>query len=262
VRRDSGRGRSSHRPCIETASKAVPCSRWLPLVLFVSGTLLACEATRAAAADRPIDALERAVAADPENLKLAADYRQLAIADKTFDRSIDFLEKLAKARGSGPNIQISLAFAYVDKVPTSGDIRRLYLGRDAMNALTRSIAQRPGVLAYYVRGVINLFYNSFIFHRTDKGVADLTTALGLTSPDTPPRLVSRVYLALGDGYVRLENLPRARALWAAGLARFPSDEALALRLNPGRRPVEDIVTTALYAGNRLDTTLNGLLPDR
>ncbi|MFI5178494.1 MAG: hypothetical protein ACHQO8_08025, partial [Vicinamibacterales bacterium] len=38
-------------------------------------------------------ALERAVAADPENLKIAADYRQLAIAAGDFDRPIDFLEK-------------------------------------------------------------------------------------------------------------------------------------------------------------------------
>jgi hypothetical protein len=223
-------------------------------------SLLACAVARAAEPDPPIDALERAVAADPENLKVAADYRQLAIAEKTFDRPIDFLEKLAKRRGSGPNIQISLAFAYVDKVPTSGDIRRLYLGRDAMSALTRAIALRPSVLAYYVRGVINLFYNSFIFHRTDKGVTDLTTALGLTTGDTPPLLVSRVYVALGDGYVRLENLPKAREVWAAGVARFPADEALRLRLNPGRTPLEDIVTTALYAGNRIDTTLKGLLP--
>ena len=37
-------------------------------------------------------------------------------------------------------------------------------------------ALRPTVLAYYVRGVINLFYNAFIFHRADRGVADLTTA--------------------------------------------------------------------------------------
>ena len=46
-----------------------------------------------------------------------------------------------------------------------------------MNALTKSIALRPTVLAYYVRGVINLFYNAFIFHRADKGVAkdDATT---------------------------------------------------------------------------------------
>src|SRR5207247_2086182 len=84
-----------------------------------------------------------------------SEYRQLVIAGGQFDRSIDFLERLAKQQGSGPAVRISLALAYVDKVPTSGDIRRLYLGRDAMNALTRSIEQKPSVLAYSVRGLIN-----------------------------------------------------------------------------------------------------------
>ena len=88
------------------------------------------------AASEPIAALERAVAADPENLRAAADYRQLLIPLKEFDRAIDLFEKLVKRKDSGPNVHISLALAYVDKVPTSGDIRRLYLGRDAMSELT------------------------------------------------------------------------------------------------------------------------------
>src|SRR5207302_742842 len=133
--------------------------------------LLACAAVQSS--ETPVAArltdLERAIAADLENLALAADYRQLTIAAGQFDRSIDFLDKLAKRKGSGPNVRVSLALAYVDKVPTAGDVRRLYLGRDAMNALTASIAQRPCVLAYYMRGLINLYYNRFIFHRADKG---------------------------------------------------------------------------------------------
>ena len=163
----------------------------LALIAAALAAAFASAGTSAFPAPREIDTLEQAVAADPENLKLGADYRQLAIAERAFDRSIDLFEKLAKRKGSGPGVQINLAFAYVDKVPTSGDIRRLYLGRDAMNALTRSIALRPTVLAYYVRGVINLFYNAFIFHRADKGVSDLTTALGMVDGRTPAPLVRR-----------------------------------------------------------------------
>jgi hypothetical protein len=157
-------------------------------------------------------------------------------------------------------VQISLALAYVDKVPTSGDIRRLYLGRDAMSALTRSLEQRQTALAYYVRGVINLFYNAFIFHRADKGVADLTRALGLVSSSTPPLLVRRIYAALGDGYVRLQNEPKARSVWADGLARFPDDGALKRRIDAEGAGLKDIVTKALYAGYRVDTTLRDMLP--
>jgi tetratricopeptide (TPR) repeat protein len=208
---------------------------------------------------RALDTLEQAVAAEPDNLKLAADYRQLAISERAFDRSISFFERLAK-RANGPSVQISLAFAYVDKVPTSGDIRRLYLGRDAMNALSRSIALRPTVLAYYVRGVINLFYNAFIFHRADKGVSDLTTALGMVDASTPRPLVLRVYTALGDGYLRLQNVPQARTVWTEGLTKFPGDAGLKSRLDAHGETLEDIVTTALTASRRLDTSLAGLLP--
>ena len=212
-----------------------------------------------AASPRPIEELERAVAAEPENLGTAADYRQVAIAERSFDRAIDFLDKLASRKDSGPNIHISLALAYVDKVPTSGDIRRLYLGRDAMNALTRAIERRPTVLAYYMRGVINLFYNRFIFNRVGRGIADLEKALSLVNGDTPETLVRRVYMSLGDGHAKQGNMSRAREVWSAGLAKFPGEPELTKRLAPGA-DVEDIVTTALYAGRRVDTTLHDLLP--
>jgi tetratricopeptide (TPR) repeat protein len=218
----------------------------------------ACVVVGAGAA-REIDALEQAVAADPENLIVAADYRQRAIAAAAFDRSIDFLEKLAKRKGSGPNVQISLALAYVDKVPTSGDIRRLYLGRDAMSALTKAIEQQPSVLPYYMRGVINLYYNSFIFHRIPRGIADLQRALTLATPETPPALVARVYLSLGDGYWRRGDRENARDAWSRGLKGYPQDPAFTLRLVADARAIEDAVTTALYAGTRVDTTLRGLL---
>jgi tetratricopeptide (TPR) repeat protein len=211
------------------------------------------------AVEQRLRTLERAIAADPENLKLGADYRQLTIANGLYDRAIDFFRPLAKATGSGPNVKISLALAFVDKVPTAGDIRRLYLGRDAMNALTQAIAAHPSVLAYYMRGQINLYYNRLIFHRTDKGVADLTQALSLVTSDTPPTLVARIYAALGDGYFRLENLATAREVWSNGLASCPDDAGLKMRLEHDGQALLEIVTAALSAGRRSDTSLAGWL---
>ncbi len=149
--------------------------------------------------------------------------------------------------------------AYVDKVPTSGDIRRLYLGRDAMGALTKAIEREPSVLAFYMRGLINLYYNTFIFKRTGKGVADLTTALSMITPQTPGRLAANVYIALGDGYFRLNELAKARDTWAAGAAKFPGDAAFRERLDKSGEPLADVVTTALSAGRRVDTSLVGLV---
>jgi tetratricopeptide (TPR) repeat protein len=229
-------------------------------ILLTLAASVACAAAAVAAAAGDLATLERAVAGDPENLAVASDYRQAAIATADFDRPIDFLGRLAKRKGSGPNIHISLALAFVDKVPTSGDIRRLYLGRDAMNALTRAIERRPSVLAYYIRGLINLYYNNFIFRRIPRGIADLEKALTLATNEAPAALVARVYLSLGDGYWRLENQSKAREAWSRGAERYPADPAFTARLVPDVRAIEDAVTTALYAGTRVDTNLRVLQP--
>ena len=169
------------------------------------------------------------------------------------------LERLAKQKGSGPNVQISLALAYVDRVPTSGDIRRLYLGRDAIGALTKAIARRPTVLAYYVRGLINLYYNNFIFHRVPRGIADLEQALAMATNASAPALLLRVRTALGDGYFRLGNAAKAREVWSAAQRQFPADAGLKRRLEKQGTELEDIVTTALTASRRVDTRLADVL---
>src|SRR5207253_4008451 len=126
----------------------------LRLVLRLVSSVWAAAWLLLAAASAPdFGALERAVAADPENLRLAADYRQAIVHAADFDRAIQFFDDLAR-HTRGPNVQISLALAYVDKVPTSGEIRRLYLGRDAMSALSKAIDRQPSVLAHYLRGLI------------------------------------------------------------------------------------------------------------
>lgn len=232
------------------------------MILLTLAGFLTCAVVSTTGDVSQLEHLERAVMADPENLQAAAEYRQHAIASADFDRPITVLGKLAKRANSGPNVHISLALAYVDKVPTSGDIRRLYLGRDAMNALTHSIAQRPCVLAYYLRGVINLYYNRFIFNRTEKGVADLSRALSLAPPDTPPALVARIYTALGDGYFKLGNLAKARDIWSAAAATFPEERALQSRLEKQGIELERTVGAALAAERRADTSLEGLLPVR
>ena len=147
-------------------------------------------------------------------------------------------------------------------MPTAGDIRRLYLGRDAIAALTKSIALRPTVSAYYIRGLINLYYNRFIFKRTDKGVADLEHARSMAPADAPQKLVALIYVALGDGYFRLDQLPKARETWTEGLARFPGDPRFVERLSKQGEPLADVVTGNLTASKRVDTTLADMLPIR
>jgi tetratricopeptide (TPR) repeat protein len=234
---------------------------WLMAALpacVCAGAVLTAQAGRADLAK--LVTFEQAIAADPENLPLAAEYRQLTIASSQFDRAIDTLERLAKRKGRGPNILISHALACVDKVPVAGDIRRLYLGRDAVDSLTKSIDLKPSVLAYYVRGQVNLYYNNFIFKRIPRGIADLKQALALATPQTPALLHARVFVSLGDGYWRLEDRANAKAAWARGAERFPDDPTLKRRRGPEDRDVDDQVFSALYAGTRVDTSLRGVVP--
>jgi tetratricopeptide (TPR) repeat protein len=240
------------------------CRRGAVRLVLVSVLLgLGVSAVRTAdVTEQRFAALERAVAANPEDLAIAADYRRLAIEAQQFDRSIDFLEKLAKGKGSGPNVQISLALADIDKVPVAGDLRRLSLGRDAIAALTRSIAQRPTVLAYYIRGQVNLYFNRRIFNRTAKGVADLTQALAMAPPDTPGVLMVRIYTALGDGYYKLDEPAKAHDVWSTGALKFPDDAGLKQRLETQGQELEWLVGRALAAERRVDTSLAGALPVR
>lgn len=204
---------------------------------------------------------EAEIAQKPEDLVLASEYRQAAIAAGTFDRSIHFFEKLAKQKNSGPNVQISLALALVDKAPVVGEVRRAYVGFDAIGAVTRAIAQAPSVLAYYIRGRINLGYDKLIFHRTDKGVADLEHALTLVTPATPPAMIARVYLSLGDGYYKLDQFAKASEAWAKGHALAPDDPDLRARVEDANT-VGKLVHDALSPSRRADTNVTPALLER
>jgi len=231
--------------------------------LFVAALVvrsIASVAASAPAAAEAMASLERALADDPENLRVAADYRQIAISVGEFDRPISFIEKLTKRKNAGPNVFISLALAYVDKVPTSGEIRRLYLGRDAMNAATKALEQQPSTLAYYIRGQINLYYNNLVFHRIPRGIDDLQKALSVATPATPAILVAQVHLSIGDGYWKLGEHARARESWTRGLALFPDHERLRERLKGDEADVNGQVIRALWASTRVDTTLHGVVP--
>ena len=65
--------------------------------------------------------------------------------------------------------------------------------------------------------------------------------------------------ALGDGYFRLGNAAKARDAWSAAQKQFPADAGLKNRLEKQGTELEDIVTTALTASTRVDTSLVGLL---
>ncbi len=212
-------------------------------------------------ADRALAAFEVRLVQDPSSLRVAAEYRRLVIITGRYDRSIRLFERLAKDPRSGAHGFLNLALANVDKVPVSGSVRRALLGRDALHALTRAIAIEPTDLAYLIRGLVNLYYDQFVFHRTDKGVADLEVARRLSSAHPRVPYVPRILVALGDGYWRQHQHDKAREVWREGAAAWPDVEGFGIRLNAGDQAIPDIIEHALDAGVRVDTTLWELFPD-
>jgi tetratricopeptide (TPR) repeat protein len=211
--------------------------------------------------DQRLAPFEQQLAVDPENLRIGALYRQHAIALREYDRAIKFLDRLASRPSAGPNVYLTLALAYVDKVPDASTIRQVYLGRDAINALTKSLDRKRDDIPLYIRGLINLYYDAFIYHRTDKGVADLEEASRLAASHPTAVWVPRIYVSLGDGYWRLGQRARARVVWRDALGRFPDWSPLAHRVRSSDSQVADIVERALDPNVRVDTSLRELFPD-
>ena len=211
-----------------------------------------------AADEREVARLEQAVTANPEDLRVCAEYRQRIIASGDYDRAIRVLERLSIRTPSGPNVHVSLALAYVDKVPAVSPFRRIFLGRDALRAVSQAIALQPSLVAYYIRGLVELFYPEPLFHRARAGIDDLERARGLlaTLPDQPYH--SRVYVSLGDGYWKVKDLGRAVSVWTNGLNRFPANPALRRRLTNRGVDLDRIVGQALDPNARVDTSLQEL----
>ena len=207
-------------------------------------------------------ALESQVAADPENRRVAAEYRQAAIAAGDYTRSIAFFEDLTRRPTAGPHAFLSLGLAYIDRIPAVGAFKRISLGNDATKALTRSIEREPTDVAYLIRGLVNLHFEKGWFHRTPDGVADLERALQLAGRSADASrskpYLARIYAALGDGYWQLKDRDKARATWREGLARFPGDERLRIRTTATDRVIADTIAHDLDASVRVDTSLRDL----
>src|SRR5580765_8696110 len=204
------------------------------LALLIGAATLADPAantTEPAVANRMLDGFEARLLQEPGSLRVAAEYRQLVIETGRYDRSIKLFERLSRDPRGGANRYLNLALANVDKVPVSGSVRRALLGRDALNALTRAIAIEPTDLAYLIRGLVNLYYDQFVFHRTDKGVADLEIARRLSASHPQMAYAPRILVALGDGYWRLNRPDSARRVWREGLEAFPDQQTFRIRLD-------------------------------
>ena len=230
------------------------------LVLFVLA-LVPVRATcgeAASACAGELARLEAQVTAAPDDLFAGADYRQAVIRCGDGGRATRFLDALVEHRPGAANAWLNAGLAYVDRIPPASDLRQALLGRAAADRLERSVALRPSWLGHHVRGFVYLFYPR-VFRVSRKAVAELEAALRLQQQEPRRPCYARTYAALGDAwYWRLDDLVRARRLWAEGLALFPDDPGLRDRVTKEGMPLRDVIRRSLNADVRIDTSLREL----
>jgi hypothetical protein len=68
----------------------------------------------------------------------------------------------------------------------------------------------------------------------------------------------RVYISLGDGYWKTDNLEKARAVWKEGLALFPASAELRDRMAKDGDELKTYIDDSLDPNKRVDTDLKDL----
>ena len=122
-------------------------------------------------------------------------------------------------------------------MPAAGAITQVILANTALSHFSKSIELKPSWIAYYTRG------NSYLFWPKIFGKAKLGCRRPRRVHEDPegpapkkPYYV-RAYVSLGDGYWKMDDLDKAKAVWSEGLKQFPDSEALKQRAGQaGRRP--------------------------
>ena len=203
-----------------------------------------------------LSALEAKIAADPDNLRTGSDYRQMVIRLGEYDRAISFFEKLMEASPNHANGQLNYGFAYVDKVPTAGSITQVLLANNALKAFSKSIDLKPSWIAHYTRGNSYLYWPVIFGHAPD-AIADLEAAMKMQNGTLRPYYV-RTWVALGDGYWKMNDQEKAKKTWAEGLRLFPDNPALKARLTKEGDDLKTVIDDTYDITRRVDTSLKEL----
>jgi tetratricopeptide (TPR) repeat protein len=205
--------------------------------------------------------LEAALAADPDSLRAASEYRMAVIQANEYDRAIAFFEKLVVDHPQSANAWLNFGYAYVDKIPAAGSISQVILANDAQKQFTKSIEIQKSWLNLFTRGNGYLYW-PMVFGRAPLGIADLEEAVELARKDPKPKKVyARSFAALGDGYWKTEQAAKAKAVWQEGLKLFPGDAQLQARLSrcDKREELSAYIDEQLDPNKRVDTDLKPLL---
>ena len=205
----------------------------------------------------PLAALEQALAAKPDDLRAGNDYRMAIIKAGQYDRGLAFFNRLVTSHPSAANAHLNYGFQYVDKIPAAGSITQVILANNALTEFSKALELKASWIGYYTRGNSYLFWPK-IFGRTTLGIADLEEALKIQKAEPKRAYHVRVYIALGDGYFKMDDPGKATAIWKEGLAQFPDSAALKQRLAAQGEALTLLLAEVYDPNKRVDTNLQDL----
>jgi tetratricopeptide (TPR) repeat protein len=215
-----------------------------------------------------VSALQEAVEADPDSIRNASEYRQAVLRQTVaahpkegavgdFDKEIGFFERLVVAHPTSGNAYLNFGFAYVDKIPAAGSITQVIMANNALTQFTKSIDIKPTWIALYTRGNSYLYWPK-IFGRAGLGVTDLEKAYAIQKSEPKKSYHVRVFISLGDGYWKTDNLDKAKGIWKEGLVQFPESQSLKDRLAKQGDDLDKYINDVLDPNKRVDTDLKEL----
>lgn len=255
-----------------------------PLCLTFAPTLFAAPgdadydtAEKALAAkqyDTALGYFESALNADPDSMKFASEYRQATLQralalqpavkgqphegkPADFDREIAFFEKLTTAHPKASNAILNLGFCYVDKIPAAGTISQVVLANTSLKYFTQSLDLKVSWIGLYTRGNSYLYWPKIFGHAPD-ALADLEKAYAIQKTEPKKSIHLRVFIALGDAYLKNDAPEKAKNLWREGLKQFPDSLQLKNRIAKDGDDLDDYIASVLDPGKRVDTNLREL----
>lgn len=90
------------------------------------------------------------------------------------------------------------------------------------------------------------------------GVADLEKALKIQSTEPRRSYHAKVYISLGDGYWKTDQLEKALAVWREGFKQFPGNQQLKMRLEQKGDDLQATIEGGFDPNKRVDTDLREL----
>ena len=231
------------------------------IALVIATLSLIAPALAQGPSDNELSKLEQTLSAKPDDLRAGNDYRMALIKAGQYDRGLDFFEQLVAAHPSASNAHLNYGFQYVDKIPAAGSITQVILANNALTEFSKSLEIKPSWIGYYTRGNSYLFWPR-IFGRTKLGIADLEEALKIQKAEPKRNHHARVYVALGDGHFKMDDLQKATAVWKAGLAQFPDNPGLKQRLSSPHDAIKLMLEGVYDPNKRVDTNLQDLWSDK